>query len=339
MKTQKIGIILLGLGLSLTAHANYGSSSGEGDPNETAQVINAQVDITKNAIDQMLRKLDETKVEGYNASDYKKLSPVFKTQVENAMIEFENQFKNNLLKKVSYWMNRYNSIYKNNEHSAEQKEMLLKQQEAVLKSQMELISKEYQKEVLKVYIATDLPIVYFDYAIGIGTLPNPLQAIKMIFNGHVNKKTKVKYYFKNFESNESFVLKERVDDYQYGFDKRKHTYNYNDIYKENYSFSLGADYHPKLAAKVHNSIFKNTYYPIFKEGCESQICLGLKAGDYSLFLTLVKTNIDRNINFKLLDGKVIHLASQNLNIDLTAQMISNVNYPKSAFDLPFDTEN
>lgn len=82
-----------------------------------------------------------------------------------------------------------------------------------------------------------------------------------------------------------------------------------------------------------NAIFNKIYYPAMKGTCESSICVGLRAGDLLTLMTLIKSQIDRDIKLRLLDGEYLYINGLNFDTTDLSKNLSRVDYPE---ELPFD---
>jgi hypothetical protein len=315
---------------------------------ETTREINAQTTVTRGQIDNIIERVNSTKTDSrFNATDYWAQNQDFKNSVDQTMKTFEETLEKGIFPKAAYWMDQYNSIQISNEFSPNQKEILLKQRLENIKNQFALLSKEYQAALKKVYSlipSASSQSVKFEVL-----TPSDTAYI----GGDFTRQVKVKLSIANSRSYNTSVTVTFVGqdgtykDIQLIYLDTKVVYNINDYRygsvpgifnttNKNGS-AVTLDYQKLITFdKLENlkkKVFQEAIYPTFKGSCVSTICLGLRASDQASLLTLVKTNLDRNIKLKLADGNVLTLVGLNLPIEKTLSLLSRVDYP---VNLPFD---
>ncbi len=320
---------------------------------DTTKEINAQTTITRGQIDNILDKMNrQNNQSAFKASDYYAQTGAFKENIERVLRNFEDKFEKVILPKAAFWMDQYNSIYSSNEFSSEQKKVLLRERKSHISNQFQAITKEYREALKSVYglmPRSDFKSPTFEY------FPETLE-----YRGGTIIKQKIKVKIKLNEDvaiNDEITFEDgKIPNRTITFsDGRKETVDASRSGVDSYSYGIDImEYNPMLSKKYFDVkvnfskirwlddlvmpqreefIFEKFYYPVMKGTCESSICVGLRAGDLLTLMTLIKSQIDRNISLKLLDGEYLFINGLNFDTTNLSKNLSRVEYPE---ELPFD---
>lgn len=343
-------------------------SSPKPDPIDASAEIGAQVSLTRDAIEQMLRSLakkpgDRT----FRAADYLEQLPAFQRQIEQGMEQFQSVLSDTILKQVGFWMDRYNQVQLSSQFSSEQKKVLGEQIRTQIDAQMKGITARYHEEIRKAYgLAGALPRNY-QYVFK----PGKAEVQKGLTLGCAKRGPNSK----SFRGLTYLVLKDlqgqpvgetpvrcvyygKKDDYwvvSLGITARAQELIKNESYdpSETYPCRASKDASSNLPRVLcgifeqdatllflddSSRLYFENFFPAIAGSCRSQICLGLRASDVSTYLGLVATTLDRTLTFRLADGTSIQLPKLGFEIGLATWFLARVDYPSPYQNMPFDTE-
>jgi hypothetical protein len=323
--------------LSASAHAQVTT------PTEDA--IAAQINTTKDLTDRLLRKLDQPETTTpVNIVDYRNFKKKFQAKIEIALTQYEGELKNDVFKRVSVYLDRYNAIATSKEYSEDQKQAILGQQRELIQNHLGEVSAIYQADLQKLYdleggVADHLDAKFISVSdnddlgcyfakhmknvhkndVGV------LQILVVDGNGAsavVQKDCVIKTtrdleidQFGDRASKDGFL---KLGDYagtqkisDDGLDSSGDNY-YGDDKKFTYSAYDGYFFVPKDNLKsaendFAKTAFQSVTYPEWRKVCESQLCFSFVASEISLYLTTIGDSIDRDLEFKLADGNVVKL--------------------------------
>jgi hypothetical protein len=365
-------LALLALLVSAAASAQEAPKETPKKPSDTASEISAQTDITARAIDAVLRKVEDRKVDpSYQAKDYWAWSDAFRPRVEEVMKAFQTYVEGTTLKRLSYWMERYNEIVTSPDYTAEQKKPLLQAQYQQIQGKIQQIEAEYHAEIRKLYaVVGDIP-----YGFDVAAVPDQQYVgkggnswLKKFANGFVEV---------DFKHGEWAVSKACLDHYEkLGKDTRKYSsgritqfelgvkgyvgvtpYRFctrdsgflRDLREKHTKWvpdpsrpGTNVQYTDESAvfAELRSTyslpdLFHARVYPILKEGCASEVCVGQKANDFSHLITLINVTLDRDLVVTLADGQAkLTVRRAGVPIDFANRLLSRTDYPEK---LPFDS--
>ena len=341
---------LIVLGLTLTSLSGWAQSA-----DETSREISAQTTITRGHIDNVLQRISRQRPDSaFRANDFWPQSKDYKAKVEAALTQFEDKLEKDILAKAAYWMDQYNSVYVSLDYSREQKAVLLKQREEFLRNQFVLLSQDYQKALAEVYSLVpqyDLrtEIVFPEPNLKIEIIGGATKKVPVLLK--TNKGIEIKSTFsvilendpnswaddiyiapKNTENDSSKWEKREYGEVKgIATDRKKRIGDDTMLYV--FDFNKVNKYKELNFPDLEDSAYQKLLYPTIKGTCQSSICLGLRAGEFSTLLGSVKTLIDRDMTLTLASGVKLEIKSLNHNIKMISSMLNSVAYPET---LPFD---
>lgn len=319
---------------------------------ETTEVINAQTQITKGYIDNLLDQVSQKKMDSqFNAKDYLDQTQEAQNKVEAAMLQFETVLEKDILPKASFWIDQYNAIYKSKDYSEEQKRILLSQRFVNLNKQFDLLSVSYKAAIKNVYGLVPFAKEPITYNLSMNSksydpTKNATEVAKMslAYEGKTYVSQNFTMNLKKIDDGGSATVQfvtadKKVDakDGSYGFSydssqTAKVLFNKSRWYFVHVDYEKAAS---DLGVKdsLVDDMYKKVVYQKIKGSCVSSICVGLKSAEYTNLLIMIRKLIDRDINLKLADGNTLSIESFDNYIDDSLSLLSRVDYPE---DLPFD---
>ena len=309
---------------------------------ETTREINAQTTITRTAVENVISRMGSGNAPTqFNANDYKNEAATFRNELDFSMKRFEDRLNKEVLSQAAFWMNQYNSVYASNEFSPAQKELLLKQRLENIVHQFAALSVKYQGIIREAYslvpnydlnLSAEMSSLYFRYD------KNNKQTVSVRLKAGTwseRKSVAMNYgtnYCENTNSTKMYIpllIEGKADSiclpYKLDPKNRKHYY----------VTMTGADVQPLFVdnENILKQVFQKAAYKKMKGECRTSICMGLKASDLTGLLTLLKTNIDKNISLRLADGNAVTLEGLKLDTAFALKIMARVDYPEQ---LPFD---
>jgi len=342
MNTIKKSILL---GLSLVTISNSWAQSLV----ETSKEIEAQTTIVRGDVDNLIDQMNQNKADAlFNTEDYVAQSLDYKNKAETALANFENVLEKDILVKAAFLMNQYNSIYTSSSYSKEQKYVLLADRKLNIIKQFEVLTKEYQKALKDVY--SIVPHTLGSYTMK--TIPEKYSfKVKKDFKGTftvelVYEKTKlvkdisVSWMKLNDDSVRSIIY-DGTEIFDVGNGLQGVYWGHYPgvafaIYSKREYLDLNlleiAEY-LKVEETLRKKLYDNVFYPSFKGSCKSISCIGLRTGDYSNLVSMIKKLLDRDMDLTLADGTKLKIKGLDQRIDNILHELSRINYPEN---LPFD---
>ncbi len=264
MKIIKITAFLI---LSLLATTSFAGST-----TQQSDILAAQVNVTKDALNQMLNRLkDAPKSQLGSNPDFVDQAEAFNKKIEAAMPKFEARLKE-ILAQATFYVDRLNAIKDSKAYTDEQKLALLQDQTNVAKVVFEDLSKQYQKEVTKLF---DLGFDEISYQL------IPLD----LYRGSCNHSPD--YYVVNIKSPDKRI--DGITTKAYG------DVDYSDC---DGNGSLRDDFKIYDPSYYYVEKIRNIYFADqIRKGCYSASCLALTSNHRLAYLSLLSNDIDKNISF------------------------------------------
>lgn len=288
-----------------------------------SQVLAAQVNVTRDALQQVLAKLKSTGDhldDGMAHADFLAKSRIFSDRVNAAMTTFENTMSTRILKLASVWVDRMQKIEASPAYSAEQKRMVLRDQYAQAKVQFEELSVEYQRALAELYSAAlpRLSFTYqdmdrstsfcgsegparriFDTIIGSNGFRRCTDEIELRFDMAIMGGYGDEAY--QFER-QVLKMSEFTDDmkrlpdkgwlYLSAFDDDE----VNTVARRMHPYTTEPKYFPELAKRIMDRSIAF--------GCHSASCIPLYASQLTSFISLVRSTLDKTISFPTSQGNL-----------------------------------
>jgi hypothetical protein len=249
--TMKTTNLIIALTAALAATQTMAESTTVG----TSNAVQAQIGVTRDAINQLLNKIDERTVDSsLKVSDYRRWSVKFKQDVAAATATFEDEVKSLLQNKVAPFVDRYNGIATSTSISEEQRERLLYSLRNQLQNQARSFAKEYQSSLKNVY--RTIGNYFFDFRVA--RLP----------------------YRKNKK-----LWKETLGCGKPDSKKNALIFILYTIGDDGKELEISSSCEPRnRSISVKNEV----HYPMLRKQCESQACLSLINGDLIYALNTIK---------------------------------------------------
>jgi hypothetical protein len=325
--------------------------------NETSNEINAQTNITRGSIDNLLQRISDKKVDTqFHATDYLDQTQETQNKIEAALTKFETTLEKDILPQASYWMDQYNAIYKSSTYSKEQKGILLDQRLKNINNQFEKLSVSYQAALKGVYALVPYSAVQNDLVVtpafgSYDRTSTSRETVKaeLVVGGNIVSSIKYDVLLQKQNRGDSQVQvsfttsKEKITVNTYGRRSGSSVANYISGFDVDNTQSAHKYYFLKLdynaiskdivGESLYNDFYSKKLYSAIKGSCKSTICLGLRSGDLINLVVMINKLIDRDITLKLADGSRVYLKALNQNVSLISSLLARVDYPE---ELPFD---
>lgn len=309
----RIGLLL---GALLFASGTYA-----GDVSPTAgqsQELAAQVNVTRDALQQVLAKLKSTGEhldDGMAHADFLAKSRVFGDRVNAAMTAFESTMSTRILKMAAVWVDRIQKIQASPAYSAEQKAEVLRNQYAQAQAQFEELTPEYQRAIAELYLAA-LPRVSLTY-LGMDRSTRFCDDINVI--GKVYMFAMGRDSFKRCTTE----IELRVDlAIVGGYGDEAVSFGEKTLKMRDFPVELRRGYAldglddsavVEIAQRLHPYAMDASFFPELAKriqdqqiafGCYSASCVPLYASQISSFISLIRSTLDKDIVFHTSMGKL-----------------------------------
>lgn len=312
-------------------------------PVVTKNEIGAQMNVIRSGIEDAIRKIESRKVDTrFKMSDYWRELPVFKKEVAAVLDEFRIELgdeRHGLLGEVALLLERYNSIYLSSTFTEEQKTVLLKGALQHIEERTPILKNRYvaliQRAFERIFKQAPISTPYLSHQANTNSTAEQRKSKEIMTEAgcafSVGKKWK--------RSDQNFFGK--MDLLNFGGEKFDHKTlcafigssgkyykNFEAAEKGTHPFS-----DPKIMIK--QQIYNQYFFPIISKGCQSEICLGMRSGDLIFVLQLMKSTLNRELNFQVA-SKTHSIQFQSLNFK-TDEMIEYLSNPIYPVKLPYDT--
>jgi hypothetical protein len=268
-------------------------------------VLSAQVQVTHDSLQQVLAKMRNAPMQtsgDFSNPDFVAKAQAFNAKVEEAMIQFEKELKDPILKQAAFYVDRLNAIQNSQVYSAEQKKAVLADQIRITKITFKGLSEKYAEAIYKLY-TTDLE--------------SPAVRINV-----------------NYCFDDDLILSWTSSDPKIS-DTSKARTNLRLESRERFDCrDLAWKKTPIRFYEVYSEQLKPFAYPQpISAGCYSSSCLALSSNHRIAYINLVQHDIDKPIKF--------FIAGQEIAIDpLNLQTVFIKRYltipEEQTSDLPFD---
>src|ERR1035438_8072599 len=103
---EKIIFFSLALAIFGGSVSSFGQSPNKEEGSDSvAKAINAQIQVTRDNLQLVMKRMDELDTGSvYNDSDYKCMAPLFKQNVNQAMANFDHTMTQTIFPKAQYWL-------------------------------------------------------------------------------------------------------------------------------------------------------------------------------------------------------------------------------------------
>jgi len=329
--SQSTASVLLLLATGSAQAGRPSAAIAQGPGTDTQEAISAQVNVIRDSVNVALRRIDNRKPDSsFKSADYWQQLPSFKKTVELVMNRFQERMgdeRNGILGRVATEIERYNAVATSPSLTPEQKEIILERVYANMQKSAVSIRQDYASAVASVFTTVFPSIPFIAEAKINGLTSNTAESFGC-------------RYTRRYRQNMAIEIVEKQRDGKVCSKKTKR----GEKREQNNGPLLGVfknTYHPFVMwwdPKLTNDVdYATSFYPFISSGCNSQICLGMRAGDLVFALGLIQTTINRQITVRLTGthNRTLELPPVELDLNWVSSMLSKTSYP---VELPFDTQ-
>ena len=279
------------------------------------ETLAAQVSITRDMLSRMLSQLQsetENRVNGGSHPDFLAKSREFNARVAQAMELFERKMAEGPLKQAGIWVDRIRQIQKSEIYTSEQKEALVADQMRQAKKHFQLLSADYQQLLRELYFvaAPNFKLEVAGLEIERSHEFEPFAPFKMSMN-IVPGRTKSATARFRIVMNDP-ILGSQQSEFAVDWDTLMAREDGRDVSWEDRAFSIDNttksidNAKAKLARFLPYGAFpvrlmapvKAAFSDkVIRLGCYTSSCLALFSSQLSSFVTLVKSSLDKPIEF------------------------------------------
>jgi len=281
----------------LTTAICFSAVADQEVPISTESSINAQIQLSRAQADKSIRDMQKTGTSAeLDADDYLEWINQKNKALENALTNFDQYLRLDLLPKMKPWMARYNAVVNSTSHSPDQKQILLTNLQIKVAEYVKTdIMNAYHFELSKIF-ATFLPF-YLDID----------KRDKYSGNRHL------------------FMVHELAST---GWTKSK-------AFAYQYNYSLDDEAAFRLMDERLDDRIQKRLREAMTANCKSEICYGLIASAIRSFDQVFSNTLNRSINLKLADGYFFTIPNLPLNTSLTIKyLVRNSSRPEPG--LPYE---